>query len=195
MNGIEKITARIIADAQTEADAIKAEAAEKCEQIRADYNKKAQDEYWRIVKTGVADCEARVLRLGRAAEMEAKKATLTLKQDMVSEAFTKAIANVCDMPKEQYIEFLAKMAAKASETGKEEVILSQRDKAIGDEIVAAANKAIGDGGNLVLSNAVAEMAGGFILREGDIEINCNIETIVEQYRYELASAVAEVMFG
>lgn len=195
MNGIEKITSRIIADAQAEADVIKKEATEKCEQTRSDYSKKAQDEYWQIVKAGVADCEARVLRLGRAAEMEAKKGVLALKQDMVSEAFERAVTNVCDMPKEQYIAFLAKMAAKASETGKEEVILSNRDKANGDEIVRAINEAIGEGGALVLSDKVSDMVGGFILQDGDIQINCNIETIVEQYRYELASAVAEVMFG
>lgn len=194
MNGIEKITARIIADAQLEAEAIKSEAGQKGEQIRSDYSKKAQDEYWRIVKAGVAECEARVARLGRAAEMEAKKSVLTLKQDMVSEAFSKAVNSICEMPKEQYIALLAKMAKEASDTGKEEVILSNRDKAIGAEIVSAANAAIGAGA-LLLSEETSEMAGGFILRDGNVEINCNIETIVEQHRYELASAVAEVMFG
>ncbi|MGE4352949.1 MAG: V-type ATP synthase subunit E [Oscillospiraceae bacterium] len=195
MNGIEKITARIIADAQAEADVIKAEAAAKCEEIRGEYDKKAQEEYWRIVRSGVKECEARVQRLSRAAEMEAKKSVLTLKQDMVSAAFAQASEKVCAMPENDYVAFLAGLAAKAADTGHEEIILSSRDAALGDKVAKAANALLGAKGALKVSSVTRDMAGGLILRQGDIEINCNLETIIDQYRYELASQVAEVMFG
>ncbi len=195
MNGIEKITARIIADAQAEANSIKAEANAECEQVRSDYDKKAQDTYWVDVKTGVKDCEARVQRLGRAAEMESKKSLLTLKQDMVSQAFDKALEKICAMPEKDYVNFLAKMAAKASTSGDEEMIFSSRDAGVGKAVADAANAAIGGKGKLTVSSETRNMKGGLVLRRGDIEINCNIETLVEQYRYELASQVAEVMFG
>ena len=39
MNGIEKISARILADAETEAAAIRAQAGEKAAQLRADYDR------------------------------------------------------------------------------------------------------------------------------------------------------------
>ena len=42
MNGIEKISARILADAETEAAAIRAQAGEKAAQIRADYDRKIE---------------------------------------------------------------------------------------------------------------------------------------------------------
>ena len=195
MNGIEKITARINADAQAEADAIKSDAAAKCEEIRGEYDKKAQDEYWRIVRAGVKECEARVQRLGRAAEMEAKKSILSLKQDMVSESFSRASEKVCKMPEDEYVAFLAGLAVKAANTGSEEIILSPRDVALGDKIAKTANALLGAKGGLKVSSKTREMMGGLVLSDGDIEINCNIETLVEQYRYELASQVAEVMFG
>lgn len=195
MNGIEKISGRIIADAQTEADAVIAEAKAKCEEIRSDYDKKAQETYWGLVKSGVKECEARVARLGRTAEMEAKKSVLTLKQSMVSEVFEKATERVCSMPESDYVTFLAKMAAKVADSGREEIILSERDKALGAKIAAEANAILGARGALTVSDAVREMPGGLVLRDGDIEVNCSINTIVEQYRYELASQVAEVMFG
>ena len=53
MTGIEKITGRIEADARAEAAAITAEANAKCAEIRAEYDKKAQDEYWTRVRAGV----------------------------------------------------------------------------------------------------------------------------------------------
>lgn len=194
MNGIEKITARILADAQAEADAVKAEADKQCAGIHDDYDKKAQEEYWRIVRSGVADCEARVQRLGRAAEMEARKSLLALKQELVSAAFDKATEQVCSMPEQQYVEFLASLAAKASGSRNEEIVLAERDAHLGAQVAERAN-ALLSGGKLHYDGATREMTGGLVLCSGDIEINCNIETLVAQYRYELASQVAEVMFG
>jgi len=193
MNGIEKITARILADAQAEADAVKAEAQAKCAEIKGDYDKKAQDEYWKLARTGVAECEAKIQRLGRAAEMEAKKNVLTLKQDMVSQAFEKATAQVCSMPEDEYVAFLARLAAKASGTGDEEILVAEKDAAIGAKIAEEANKLCS--GQLHFDGNTLDMPGGIVLRQGNIEINCNIETLVNQYRYELASQVAEVLFG
>ena len=43
--------------------------------------------------------------------------------------------------------------------------------------------------------AVRDIPGGVILREGDIEINSSLDTLISQYRYQLASQVAEVLFG
>ena len=86
MNGIEKITGRIEADAQEQAKAIAAEAEAMCAEIRADYDKQAQDQYWARVRDGVKACEDRVQRMGRLAEMEARKSVLALKQEMVEGA-------------------------------------------------------------------------------------------------------------
>ena len=193
MDGIEKITARILADAQAEADAVKADAQAKCAAVKGDYDKKAQDEYWRLARTGVAECEAKVQRLGRAAEMEAKKGLLALKQDMVSAAFDKAVSQVCAMPENEYVAFLAGLAAKASGTRDEEILVAEKDAALGAKVAEEANKLCG--GALRYEGNTLDMLGGIVLRQGNIEINCNIETLVNQYRYELASQVAEVLFG
>ena len=55
MNGIEKITARIRADAEAECAAIRAESEERCAAIRAENERAAQEEYWRLVSEGVKD--------------------------------------------------------------------------------------------------------------------------------------------
>ena len=91
MNGIEKITGRIEADAREQASAITADAEAKCAEIRADYDKQAQDQYWARVRDGVKTCEDRVQRMGRLAEMEARKSVLALKQEMVDAAFAAAL--------------------------------------------------------------------------------------------------------
>ena len=47
---------------------------------------------------------------------------------------------------------------------------------------------------LTLSAETRELAGGLILKQGDIEVNCSVDTLLELSRGELAARVAEVLF-
>ena len=105
MNGIDKIAARIQADAQAEIDALNAETEATCAALTAEYEAKARAVYDERMKKGSAECETRVQRLGATADMEARKAILAFKQEMVSEAFEKAVQAIIDLPADKYIEF------------------------------------------------------------------------------------------
>ena len=198
MTGIEKITGRIEADARAEAAQIAAEAKERCAAIRAEYEKKAEDAYWETLRSGVKDAEDRAERLGRLAGMEAKKSTLGLKQSMVGEAIDRALNKICDMPAGDYVSAMAKLACKAASTGSEAVAFNARDRErCGAEIVAAANLLLqeqGKPGNLTLSADTRPIRAGFVLQQGDVEVNCALETLAELSRADLAGQVAAVLF-
>ena len=198
MNGIEKITARIRADAEAECAAIRAESEERCAAIRAENERAAQEEYWRLVREGVKDTEQRVQRLGRTARLEAKKSVLNMKQEAVTRAFYLAREKLAGLPEADYVAFLAREASEAAITGQEEVILSAKDRAgCGAKAVKAANELLakrGLDGCLTLSDETRPMTGGLILKQGDIEVNCTVDTLLDLSRSELAARVAEVLF-
>ena len=198
MTGIEKITGRIEADARAEAANITAEAKAKCAEIRAEYEKKAEDAYWETLRSGVKECEDRADRLGRLAGMEARKSTLNLKQTMVGEAFDLAVKKICEMPQGDYVTVMAKLAAKAA-SGREAVAFNASDRErCGADIVAAANVLLaeqGKPGELTLSADTRPIRAGFVLQQGDVEINCAVETLAELSRGDLAGKVAAVLFG
>jgi len=199
MNGIEKITARIAADAQAEADEIRAASAQECEELKKAGSQAAQDEYWRIVRQGVKDCEKRVQRLGSTAAMEAKKSVLSLKQEMVSEAFDRASDALAALPENEYVDFLASLADKAARTGLEEIVFNEADKKrVGAKVAKAANARLekrGLYGKLTVAEQCRDIKGGLLIKEGDIECNCSIETLISLYRSELATQVADVLFA
>ena len=114
MKGIDKITSRILADAEAECAAVRAESDRHCEAIRAENEKRAQDEYWKLVREGVRDTEQRVQRLDRTARLEAKKSILNMKQEAVSRAFELAKDKIAELPERDYIGFLAREAAGAA---------------------------------------------------------------------------------
>ena len=195
MKGTEKIIAHIRSDAKSQADAILAKAGEQAAQIRAEYDKQAAQVYAEKVRAGTKACQDQMDSVQRIANMEAKKSLLGVKQEMVSKAFEKAQALLTDLPEEQYVEFLAKLAARASVTGDEEIVLNARDRAaVGEAVVKAANGKL-DGGRLSLSGRVGDIAGGLLLRRGNVEANCTAELLVELCRGEMSAEIADMLFA
>ena len=195
MKGTEKIVAHIENAAKEKAEAILGKAAEEAKGIEESYNKAAQDEYWNMVRTGVKECEDNAQRLNRVAEMEAKKDVLGLKQDMISAAFDKAQEKLSSMQGQDYIDFLAKLAAQAAGSGECELILNSRDSAaIGAQVVQQANEKLGGKAVLSLSKEIRDIAGGLIVKAGGFEVNCSVESLVDSCRSELASQLAKIMF-
>ena len=69
MNGIEKISARILADAETEAAAIRTQAGEKAAQLRADYDRRIELEQQRLTAEAQAEADKQLERDQGAARM------------------------------------------------------------------------------------------------------------------------------
>ena len=195
MKGTEKIIAHIQADAAAQADAILAQAEKQCAEIREGYERKAKDAYAEKIRAGVKANQDRLESVERLARMEGRKSVLALKQDMVSKSFDMAVDKLVELPEEQYVELLAKLAAQASVTGDEQVVLNARDREkIGPAVVAAANAKL-NGGKLTLSDETGAFKGGLLLRRGSIEANCTVELLVELCRGDMAAELAKVLFA
>ena len=195
MKGTEKIIAHIQADAEAQADAILAQAEQNCASIRAAWDQKAKDAYAEKIRVGVKANQDRLDSMERLAKMEGRKAVLGVKQDLVAESFDRAAEQLVNLPEEQYVALLAKLAAEASVTGEEEIVLNARDRAaVGQKVVDAANAKL-SGGKLTLSADTGDFKGGLILRRGSIEANCTAELLVELRREDMAAELAKVLFG
>ena len=194
MKGTEKIIAHIQADAKAQVDAILAQAEQQCAGIRGDYDKQAAAIYAERVRAGVKEAQDQVDGAERIARMEGRKNMLSAKQELVSCSFQTALAQIVSLPEDRYVAFLAKLAAQAAVTGDEEILLNARDrKRVGEKLLQAAN-ALLPKGSLTLSDETRDIAGGLILRRGNVEVNCSAELLVDLSRDELSAKVAEILF-
>lgn len=198
MDGIEKITGRIAADTEAEIAAIRAEARRQADEITARYEAQAKREAEEIAARGRRSAEERQARLASVAQLDARKLELAAKQEMLAKAYDRAMERLTSLPDGEYVGLLAGLAglaAEASSTGREEVILSQKDRArYGKQVVTQANERLGDG-HLTLSVQTRPIRGGLILSDGDVEVNCTFETLVRLLRGEMDRTVVEVLFG
>lgn len=195
MNGIDKITQRITEDIDREIAGIQAQAQEQADAITAEYAARTEKESGAILARGQAAAAEREERLTSMAQMEAKKALLAAKQEMLTRAFDQAMNQLCSMPEADYVKLLAELAVKASVTGEETVILSQKDHdQIGKAVVAAANEALGSNGKLTLAEQTRPIMGGLILCDEAVEVNCTFETLVRLQKTAAAGEVSDILF-
>ena len=164
MNGIEKITARIEADMKAEIDAILKEAETKAAALRAEYEAKAKKEADAMMEEGRMAAARQLERMESSAKMDAKKELLAAKQECLDEAFAAAAKKLHDLPEEDYVELLARMAVNSSKTGCEELIFNTEDRArIGAKVVSKANAMLAAASGPELPDEVKQSKAGEII--------------------------------
>ena len=195
---LEKILERIKADAQGEADNIRNRASASAEEI----TKKAQADAEKLkaeaLESAKITAEQHKERIISTAQLDLRKQLLAEKQKAIDSAFQEAMNNIINMDDAQYREFLKKMIVPSVQTGSEEIILCERDKArLGKSFLKELNREISSGGgsgNLTISQDTYDMLGGFVLRRGKIEINGSLESIFGSSRDDLETEVAKILF-
>lgn len=196
MNAKEVID-KILAEAKTEADAIRAEAQSKLSD-ESDRSNAKLDSYKKetdvLAKEQAEETTSRMLA---AARMDMKKEHVQAKAGLIDEVFEKAKERVNSLPNEQYQELISSLMIKAVETGDEEVVVGKNETRIDQNIIKSVNRKLGPGfkGNLRLAGDKADIDGGFILRRGKIQINASTEVLMAQAREELVMELADQLFG
>lgn len=222
MNGLDKITEKIHAQALEASDRILADAKKECDRILADYATRT-DEMRETLSLG-AEREATDMIARAKAEAEANKrsALMDAKSRAVDEVFAGAYAEIKELDREKYAEMMVELlsAALTEQVGAEkvsrelygeeealaperyEVIFNAGDSSrIGKDVVEKTVKKLSGKlpsaalDKLVLSEKTAAIDGGLILRCGDVESNCALSLLFAQLRRELETDVSRALFS
>ena len=193
MNGIDKVAARIVSDAQQEASALKEETQARAAELKDAAERHAAELRRTFLAEGEAEAEKQYALLIASAETDAKKETLRVKQDLLNEAFDRAVLYLRNLDRERYVRLLSGLAQKASETGHEEIILNAADRAQYGEALMEEIRRLGL--DLTLSEETRPIVGGLILSQGRIEVNCALDRLAALHRSELAGDAARLLFS
>ena len=98
MEGIEKITAKIIQDAEAEITQLMAQTDAKVQSIGEAAKAQADKETADTLAKGRRAAGERLERLKSAAQMETRKLVLGAKQEVLAEAFDLALEKLCTLP-------------------------------------------------------------------------------------------------
>ena len=194
MNGIDKIKQRITQEVQGEIATLEAQAKAQASGITDHYAAQARALAEEITTRGEKAAQEREERLVSMAHMEAKKAQLAVKQELLEEAFRLALEKLCALPEGEYVALLTDLTVQAARSGREQVLLSPRDRErVGEEVVRRANARLEDG-RLTLAQETRPIRGGVILSDGAVEVNGSFETILRLERPRMAKDSAGILF-
>ncbi len=199
MNGIEKITEKILGDAQAQVAAILADAKKEADGIVASYQAEAAEKKQKMVEMAEAQAAEQERRMISSAELDARKAILARKQALIAKAFDATKKKITSMDEPSYIDFLCTLAAQSVLDGKEEVVLSAEDsQKFGQKVVDGANKILqqaGKVGELTLSKENRPIVGGLVLKGRELEINCALDTVISLLKDDLSLEVATALLN
>ena len=199
MNGIEKITEKILGDAQAEAAAILADAKKEADGIVASYQAEADEQKQKLAEAAQVQAAEQERRIISSAELDARKAILARKQALIAQAFDATKKKITTMDEPSYIDFLCTLAAQSVLDGKEEVVLSAEDsQKFGQKVVDGANKILqeaGKVGELTLSSENRPIVGGLVLKGRDLEVNCALDTVINLLKDDLSAEVAKALLN
>lgn len=190
---IEKITSKIISEAQELRDKTLSEAAAQSDAVLAEARKKAEEMVEDSRKRGAEEKEKIISRRKSVADIDCRKVFLAKKQELIGQCFDRAVDDIIAMDKDRYTELLTALGTNSGMTGGQ-LIFNEKERAdIGQKVVDALNSRI-EGGSFSLSDETRPLRGGYMLMCGQTFINNTIEALVEEARPELTAEVARMMF-
>ena len=191
MTSSEKILAGIAEESKAQADKInsdaekqaaeitaaaKAEAETDAEKIRADAEKKAE----LIINSGKS-----------SAELLKRDTALNCRRELIEKALITVADTVNAYGDKDYFDFLLTLIKKEKLNGKGEVYLSVKDKARDTASFESELEALG----FTLSDNIADINGGFILKYGDIQINGELSALIHEKRDMLTDELNKALFN
>ena len=221
MNGLEKITDKILAEAGAESQKILAEAEEECARIKATYAEKAQAIRLRVADEAEREGIDLVSRSKNGAATQKRNALLRVRGELVDETFDMTLTALRSQSGEKYTEmltgllcaaFLEQMEAEITGRtlyGEEDAIAPERYEVLfnssdrdryGAAVLAGARLKLAAKVDaeklemLTLSDQTVNIDGGLILRCGEVESNCSLSLLFADLRRELEAEVSRALF-
>ncbi len=205
--GIERITDRIMQEAGAECNIVIRAAEEQARAALAAAEAEAEKLLSDAEQKGLNQRE-RMLKYKRAAaDIDAGKKILALKQELLAECFVAAEAAIRGMDEDEYVELLISLGRAADMYGGRLLFNADERERIGQRVCDGLNAAAaaarrdkyGDeiqyAERFTLDDASGTMRGGYIIAYRATFADCTVEALVEEHRLELSGEAAKILFG
>ena len=200
-SGTSKIVESIMSEAQEKADVIIQDANAEVSAIQAKAEKTAEVEKTKILENGKKQSDMRYQQIISEAKMNARRAELGAKEEVIEAAFDKATDDLKDIASsgsEEYDDSLTKIIKEAvDEIGGKDLIIQLNEadtNKFKSQLDSSSTFQIDDI-KFQLGEPIDTIGGAIVkTKNGDIEVNNTIESRLDRFKSVLRSEVADVLF-
>ena len=193
---IQSILDRISSDGEKNAAAVLLDARSKAEAMKKDLEERVAQMREKTAQRVKRDSDEARDRLFRMAELEEKKERLKVKRDVMNEAFDAARDKILSMDSASMRGFFASLAVK-SVTGNAALCpgKERKDNWYDARFIDEVNSELEKQGKASVIREGGDCDGcGFVLRTDSLSVDCTVDTLISEYRDELETEVAEILF-
>ena len=192
MSNLDNLTAKILADANRRADQLIAEAEAAAQSVLHEQAAQTGKECAHILAEAQAESAQLAEQIMLAKTLLVRDENLAAKQTLLDSIFADALAELNAMPGEQFLAFLAHYLKDADLEGQQLILPAK----YGITDIAALTDLLNAAGCKGVPTLVPDdrsIRSGFVLRKDGIELNNTFEALVSYHRYELESAVLNML--
>lgn len=199
MSNISNLTSKILKDAEERKNSILATAEDEKANVLEKKNNSAKSLEATMLEKAKSEAQSRKERIISGALLKARNDKLKAKQAVIKEVFEKSIEELCNLSKEQFIDFVKSSILSMDVIGDEKLILNEEGKTIINQtLINEINMELalkGKKGEVTIDSETRNFKGGFILERQGIEINNTFQALVNSLKDELEFEVARELFG
>lgn len=189
MSGLENIISRLNEDSSAECDKIIADAQVRAQTIRADAEKQAAKNAEKIAAANEKELELLRSKAVSAAALEERRTILSAKVELIEDVLAKALKKLHTLDTPSYFGVLKILASKNALEGKGIMMLNAEDL---KRMPADFESGLRD---IEVSKKPCNIKDGFILKYGDIEINCTFSAMLNSSKDDMKAIAGEILFG
>lgn len=196
MADINNLTSKILKDAEERKESILTSGEEEKEKILSKKLAKAKELEIEIIKKAENEAKSKKERILSSAKLKVRNDKLTAKQEVIREIFKDSIEKLSVISGDELLGFIKDSILSLGEIGEQTMILNEKGMDVVDlTFIYELNQALGEKGNIKLSQEVGNFKGGFILEKDGIQINNTFESLVNSLKDELEFEVARALFN
>ncbi len=200
LTGVEKIRERILSDARASADKLLAGAREKADGLLDDAKKQAAEKTDAILAEASAHAALLAENAASSVDSRERSSLLFLKNEYLTKAISAAKEAFLAYDRDKKIACYASLVASCADrafNGGDTVSLAvgSADKGMEADVIRAAKEKLTKAVTLTVSDRTPDIAGGFLLICGDIEVNCSADALFAELAGTLEKPILSVLFG
>lgn len=199
MTGTEKITQRILQQAQQQASEIDAQARAQAQNVIDRQRAQAQQQAEQMIARADGESQERKQRVLAVADLELRKKTLAAKREALDAAFARAQQMLCEMDDDAYTALYQTLVLQAVQKGDEGIRPSKAETGrLGRAFVERLNAQLvqkGLPGQLRLLTANEAIDGGCMVVSGDMEVDLSAPAVLRNIREQIEGEITQVLFA
>ena len=180
MSGLDQIIQSVLETAKREADGILQEADQKAQEILRTGEQEIEALRQANAETITKEQE-KIRQMAEAADKQSRRqAILRARLEVIGQFISAAREKIFAMPDQEYFDFLFQIFKNQNIQTDGEILFSEADKKrLPADFLQRLNSAV-NGGAITLAEGRADIENGFIVRCGKIEINCTVDSLLEE---------------